>query len=134
MKQLILIAGCILASATASMAQQPTTPPAPVRWEYKQISTIESVVPGGMGRSRLLTTDDNGQNLEKELKNFYSLVGINFENISNNDRVIVGRINELAQDGWELFQATSGSNMQMSQGSSSGGLFITRYLFRRLRP
>ena len=28
---------------------------------YKQITAIESVVPGGLGRSRILTTDDNGQ-------------------------------------------------------------------------
>jgi hypothetical protein len=132
MKKILLIAGLSLATTVAALAQQATAP-TPVRWEYKQISTIESVVPGGLGRSRMLTTDDNGQNLEKELKNFYSMVGINFENISNNDRVIVGRINELAQDGWELFQVTSGSNMQMSQGSSSGGLFITRYIFRRTK-
>lgn len=103
----------------------------PVRYEYKQISTIESVVPGGLGRSRVLTTDENGQMLEKELKNFYSFVGINFENISNNDRVIVERLNDFASQGWDLFQVTSGSNQQMAGGSSGTGIFITRYLFRR---
>lgn len=125
MKKLFLSAGLSLLCSFSAVAQ--TAP----KWEYKQISTIESVVPGGLGRSRLLTTDEKGQDLEKELKNFYSLVGINFENISNNDRVIVARLNEMAQDGWELFQVTSGSNMQMSSGSTSGGLFITRYVFRR---
>ncbi len=131
MKKLFLAASLsAVCSLSASVAQAQTPP---VRWEYKQISTIESVIPGGLGRSRLLTTDDNGQNLEKELKNFYSMVGINFENVSNNDRVIVTRLNELAQDGWDLFQVTSGSNMQMSQGTSSGGIFITRYIFRRVK-
>ncbi len=125
-----LLAGClgVICHVMPAQAQNSGT-----KWEYKQISTIESVVPGGLGRSRLLTTDDNGQNLEKELKNFYSMVGINFENITNNDRVIVARLNEMAQDDWELFQVTSGSNMQLSQGSSSGGIFITRYIFRRPR-
>ncbi len=121
----LLAGSLLLASVTTGFAQ------AAPRYEYKQISTIESVVPGGLGRSRLLTTDDNGQSLEKELKNFYSMVGINFGNVSNNDLVIVGRVNEMANEGWDLFQVTSGSNMQMSSGSTSGGIFITRYIFRR---
>lgn len=105
----------------------------PVVYEYKQFSTIESVVAGGIGRSRILTTDDNGQLIEKELKNFYSMVGINFGNIANNDRAIVDRINEYASQGWELMHVTTGSQEQVSSGSTSGGLFITRYLFRRAK-
>ena len=104
-----------------------------VSYEYKQFSTIESVVSGGLGRSRILTTDDKGQVLEKELKNFYSMVGINFENIANNDRAIVGRINEFSNEGWELVEVSTGSNQPMSNGSSTGGLFITRYLFRKAK-
>ncbi len=102
-----------------------------VQYEYKQISTIESVVPGGLGRSRIVSTEANGQVMEKELKNFYSLVGINFGNISNNDEVIVDKINQMSEDGWEIHTVTTGSNQQSSGGNSSGGLFITRYLFRR---
>ncbi|MBU3743261.1 MAG: hypothetical protein FGM61_01770 [Sediminibacterium sp.] len=113
--------------AVSSSAQ----PKPVVRYEYKQITAIESVVPGGLGRSRILTTDDNGQTREKELKNFYSLVGINFDNITNNDRVIVERLNEFSDQGWELFSVITGSNQQSSQGNSSGGIFITRYVFRR---
>lgn len=113
---------------TASSFAQPKPV---IRYEYKQITAIESVVPGGLGRSRILTTDDNGQTREKELKNFYSFVGINFENITNNDRVIVERLNEFSEQGWELFSVITGSNQQSSQGNSSGGIFITRYIFRR---
>lgn len=105
----------------------------PIVYQYKQITAVESVIPGGLGRSRILTTDDGGQMLEKELKNFYSLVGINFENICNNDRVIVDRLNDLSNQGWELVNVVSGSNQQSSNGSSSGGLFITRYIFRKPR-
>lgn len=103
-----------------------------VQYEYKQISTIESVVPGGLGRSRIVSTEANGQVMEKELKNFYSLVGINFGNISNNDEVIVDKLNQMSEDGWDLHTVTTGSNQQSSGGNSSGGLFITRYLFRRV--
>jgi hypothetical protein len=111
----------------------PDNPVQPVVYSYKQITVVESVVPGGLGRSRILTTDDNGQMIEKDLKNFYSMVGINFENIANNDRVIVDRLNELSERGWELFQVTCGSNQQSSNGNSSGGLFITRYIFRKAK-
>ncbi|MCB9046536.1 MAG: hypothetical protein H6550_10400 [Chitinophagales bacterium] len=104
-----------------------------VTYEYFQFSTIESVIPGGMGRSRILTTDNNGQLLEKDLKNFYSMVGLNFKNIANNDQAIVERINGYSNEGWELMSVVTGSHAQTSEGSSSGGLFITRYLFRRAK-
>jgi hypothetical protein len=104
-----------------------------VIYEYKQFSTVESVIPGGLGRSRILTTDDNGQMIEKDLKNFYSMVGLNFGNIANNDRAIVDRINQYSNEGWELFQVTAASHAQSSDGNSSGGIFITRYLFRRAK-
>jgi hypothetical protein len=112
-----------------------TTAPRPddVVYEFKQFSTIESVIPGGSGRSRILTTDDGGQLIEKELKNFYSVVGINFGNIANNDRAIVNRINDYSAQGWELMHVSTGSQEKVSNGSSAGGLFITRYLFRRAR-
>ena len=102
-----------------------------VTYEYFQFSTIESVIPGGLGRSRILTTDHEGQMLEKELKNFYSMVGLNFKNIANNDQAIVSRINDYSNEGWELMSVVTGSHAQTSDGSSSGGLFITRYLFRK---
>jgi hypothetical protein len=105
----------------------------PMTYVYKQITAVESVVPGGLGRSRLLTTDDNGQMLEKELKNFYSMVGINFENVANNDRVIVDRLNEYSAQGWELVQVSTATNQQSSGGNSSGGIFITRYILRKAK-
>lgn len=109
--------------------------PAPqaTQYEYFQFSTIESVIPGGLGRSRILTTDAQGQLLEKDLKNFYSMVGLNFKNVANNDNAIVERINQYSSEGWELTSVVTGSHTQTSEGSSSGGIFITRYLFRRAK-
>ena len=117
MKKLFL-ASVLLLAVTSVFSQ---------KWEYLQISAIESVVPGGLGRSRLITTDKSNQAIEIELENFYSLVGINFKNIRNNDQVIVKKINELADQGWELYQTVSG----VESSEKSTGIFITRYIFRR---
>lgn len=104
-----------------------------VNYEYKQFSTIESIVAGGLGRSRILSTDSKGTLIEKDLMNFYSLVGINFGNITNNDKLIVDKINEFSTDGWELYEVTAGSSTSQSNGSTSNGIFITRYLFRKAK-
>ena len=52
------------------------------------------MVPGGLGRSRVISSDMNDQEVGKDLMNFYSMVGINFKNIANNDRMIVETINQ----------------------------------------
>lgn len=137
MKQVIKSASVGIFSALVVFAAFSFRPsPAPstpqgVTYEYFQFSTIESVIPGGLGRSRILTTDHDGQLLEKDLKNFYSMVGLNFKNIANNDQSIVSRINDYSSQGWELMSVVTGSHAQTSEGNSSGGLFITRYLFRK---
>lgn len=125
----------VIAVAFISLTLFSFTPPEQknVSYEYFQFSTIESVIPGGLGRSRILTTDTKGQLLEKDLKNFYSMVGLNFKNIANNDNAIVERINEYSNEGWELVNVATGSHAQSFDGNTSGGLFITRYLFRRAK-
>lgn len=97
------------------------------KYEYLQFSAIESVVPGGLGRSRIITTDAKNQEVEVELKNFYSMVGINFGNIRNNDQVIVKKINELAEEGWELIQVVSA----VESTENKTGICISRYIFKR---
>jgi len=102
----------------------------PATFTYRQFSTIESVVPGGLGRSRIIISDDAGQEIGKDLLNFYSMVGINFKNIANNDQIIVQTINEWVAQGWELHTVTTG--VQSPAGDKGGnGIFITRYLFRK---
>ena len=99
-------------------------------YEYRQFSTIESVVPGGVGRSRIIISDQGDQEVGKDLLNFYSMVGINFKNIANNDRVIVETINRYITEGWELHTVVTGVN-SASEGKGGTGIFITRYLFRK---
>jgi hypothetical protein len=130
MKRILLFAALITTLSLEGLAQAPASR---AQYEYKQISTIESVVPGGMGRSRIVSTEADGQVVERELKNFYSFTGINFSNITNNDQVIVEKLNQMSEGGWELYTVTTGSNQQVSNGSSGSGLFITRFLFRRVK-
>lgn len=107
--------------------------PVPQAYTYRQFSTIESVVPGGLGRSRVISSDQKDQTVEKDLMNFYSITGINFKNVANNDRLIVETINQYIAEGWELHTVTTGVNDSGGgQGGGGGtGIFITRYLFRK---
>jgi len=145
MKKLLTIA--LLALGVSGFAQ-----------EYKVITTIESIVPMGLGRSRIIenTTDvdaskfttertdgkDSKQgkvkrkdakvdNLkETKLLNFYSGFGINFQNVASNDAMIESKLSEMSKDGWVLFQVVSG--VESNAGKDDGaGIFITRYIFKR---
>lgn len=127
--------------------------------EYKTVTSVESVVPMGIGHSMIvennedvdisrLTTDrEEGKSQQRSVKrkdarieditetkllNFYSGVGINFQNIASNDAIITAKLNELSEAGWELAFVTSG--VESDAGSSDGkGIFITRYIFKRLK-
>jgi len=126
--------------------------------EYKVITSIESIVPMGMGRSRMVdnkqpvdykqfTTErtegtDSGQdkvsradvkvdNLEEtKLLNFYSAVGINFQNVASNDAIMSSKLTEMAKEGWELMFVTSG--VESDAGKDDGkGIFVTRFVFKK---
>lgn len=126
--------------------------------EYKVITSVESIVPMGLGRSRIIesqqeiasenltTTRTDGKKSdqgnvsrkdakienfnETKLLNFYSATGINFQNIASNDALIADKINTLVAEGWELTFVVSG--VESDGGSQDGaGIFITRYFFKR---
>jgi hypothetical protein len=125
--------------------------------QYKVITSVESIVPGGLGRSRIInaqderdyreftseqTEEDNGRNKSKrdeirvkdfeetKLLNFYNLGGIRFQNIAANDSMISSMINAMVADGWELAFVTSA--VESDSGKDDGqGIFITRYIFRK---
>ena len=103
----------------------------PAAYTYRQFSTIESVVPGGLGRSRVIQSDDAGQEIGKDLLNFYSLTGINFKNVASNDQLIVQTINEYVAQGWELHTVSTGVQSPSGGNGGGAGIFITRYLFRK---
>lgn len=97
--------------------------------EFLQMTTIESVVPGGLGRSRMISTGPDGKIEEVQLENFFSMVGINFGNIKENDQKITTKINSLANEGWELMHVNSG----VYGADKSTGIFVTRYIFKRAK-
>lgn len=94
---------------------------------FTQITTIESVVPGGLGRSRMVTTEPDGNFKEVNMENFFSLVGINFGNVRKNDQMITEKMNEMISQGWEVESINSG----VYSADKSTGIFITRYLFKK---
>jgi hypothetical protein len=54
--------------------------------------------------------------------NVFSLGGINFRNVKENDKSITIKMNELSEQGWELTATTT---------AADESLFITRYLLRK---
>ena len=144
-----IVALFFLLGALAAEAQQV---------EFKVVTTIESIVPAGVGRSRIISEEDqlnyedftttrtDGKKSsqgdvsrkdakinnfeETKLLNFYSLTGINFQNIASNDALISDKINKMIAEDWELAFVTSG--VESDAGAKDGtGIFITRYIFKR---
>jgi hypothetical protein len=132
-----------------------------VAQEYRVVTTIESIVPGGAGRSRMLeakqtadhrsltTARTDGKKStqdeisredvrieafeETKLLNFFSVSGINIQNVASNDAVITSKLNEMAKEGFSLAFVTSG--VESDGGDTDGnGIFVTRYIFKKDAP
>ena len=122
--------------------------------EFTSFTVIESIIPGGVGRSRIISTTEErnhedylsntqeGRNKsnrkdirvetfeEIKLLNFYSLAGLRFQNIAANDAVINSKVNAMMAEGWELVSINSG--VESDAGEKDGnGIFITRFYFMR---
>jgi len=123
----VLISGAailMMASIFAFSAPAPS-------YEYQTFTTIESIVPGGMGRSRMLLDNGSGSLDEQKIKNLYSVVGIKMENIFNNDLSVTEKLNDLSEDGWEL--AFTNTGVQSPTDGGSNGIYCTRYILRRVK-
>lgn len=146
MKNILFIIGLAIAATLETNAQQ-----------FKVVTSVESIVPSGVGRSRIIdaqeekdfmeytteqTEEDNSRNRSKrgdirvknfeetKLLNFYNIGGIRFQNIAANDAVTSSKLNAMAADGWELVFVTSA--VESDAGAKDGqGIFITRYVFRK---
>ncbi|MFM8995934.1 MAG: hypothetical protein ACKOI1_06755 [Bacteroidota bacterium] len=144
MKKLFLLISCVAFSAT-SWAQT----------QVKIVTVIESIVPGGMGRSRLIETNESinpaglttnrtdGKTSEQgkvdrdevkvdnfsetKLLNLFSGVGINFQNVASNDAVVSTRLTQLLAEGWKIAHVTSGVESKGGQDDDQG-IFLTRYI------
>ncbi|MCU0416443.1 MAG: hypothetical protein MUE33_04565 [Cytophagaceae bacterium] len=127
----VLIALTITTSILAGFALSSFTKKTNAGYEYMQITAVESVVPMGLGRSRLIASTPAGALEEIKLENFFSAAGINFGNIRFNDKTVTDRIEQLTNDGWELQQVNSG--VYSGNDNNSSGIFITRYILRRAK-
>jgi len=129
-------------------------------YEVKIITSIESIVPNGVGRSRLISTDadldyrqftskqtaesgDRNKSDRKEIRikdydetkllNFFNVGGIRFQNIASNDALLTSKINEMMAEGWDLAFINTGVESYGGHDDSNG-IYITRYMFKRLKP
>ncbi len=97
--------------------------------QFMQINTVESVIAGGVGRSKMIVTNPDGSQKESDLENLFSMTGINFKNIKDNEDKLVRTLKQYTDDGWKLDHVTS---LTLSQNDSgAGGIFMTRYLLSK---
>ena len=126
MKRIITAIALTLMVFTETRAQEIKAEPSK---QFMQITTVESVVAGGLGRSRMIITQADGTQKEMEMENLFSMVGINFKNIKENEDRILRTLKEYTVNGWKLDQVTS---LTLSQNDSgAGGIFMTRYLLSK---
>jgi hypothetical protein len=126
MKKFFFIMLLSVASIGAAFAQDA---PAANQKKFMQVTTVESVLAGGAGRSKIIITNPDGSQKESEMENLFSLTGINFKNIKSNEDKIITVLKDYTDNGWKLEQVTS---LTLSPNDSgSGGIFMTRYLLSR---
>ncbi|WP_203257689.1 hypothetical protein [Hyunsoonleella ulvae] len=148
MKKLVLVLAVCAFSFLDTQAQV----------EFKVITSVESIVPNGLGRSRIIsaneekdykdftttqTEEDNSRNKSKrdeirvkgfdetKLLNFFNIGGIRFQNIAANDALITSKINTMIEEGWDLAFVTSA--VESAGKGDNQGIFITRYIFKRTK-
>lgn len=154
--RLLLGMFCFLTILSLQAQSQEGTADA-AKFEVKVITSVESIVPNGLGRSRLISTnedrdymdytttqseDDNTRNKSKrkdirlkefdetKLLNFYNMAGIRFQNIAANDALISSKLTTMLAQGWDLVFVTSAVESDAGKEDRQG-IFITRYIFKR---
>jgi hypothetical protein len=96
--------------------------------QFMQITTVESVIGGGLGRSKMIITNPDGSQKESDLENLFSLAGINFKNIKENEDKLVKILKAYTDEGWKMEHVTS---FTLSPGDNGQGIFMTRYLLSK---
>lgn len=128
-----------------------------VSYEFTSFTVVESIVPNGIGRSRIIhalenrdykdftktmTYNDKSRNKsdrseirvfnydETKILNFYNMGGLRFQNIAANDAVVNSKVNGMLNDGWEIVSINSGVEA-FAGAEDANGIFLTRYYFKR---
>jgi hypothetical protein len=125
-------------------------------FEFETVTVIDSHIQGGLGRSRMISGTvaidykesttirlEDGKKIksdkkrseirtkafeETKLLNFYNVAGIRFNNVATNDALVKSKLNEMSNQGWELFTVVAGVE---SADKERDAIFITRYIFKR---
>lgn len=148
MKKTFLILALVILGFSDTFAQT---------YEYQIVTVIESIIPSGLGRSRMLvanetrdykeytstrTGEDDKRNKsdrgdirvkgfdETKLLNFFNIGGIRFQNIAANDAIVMSKLNTMSADGWELAFVNSGVESYAGKGDKNG-IYVTRYIFKK---
>jgi len=157
MKTFLISFICILFSVCSTAQTDSLTISKPY-YVYQTVTVVESIIPSGIGRSRMIfgtedrdyrdftstrssENDERNKSSRREIRvkdfeetkllNFFNIAGIRFQNIAANDAVVTSKINELAEQGWELAFVNSGVESYGGDGDSNG-IYVTRYIFKKL--
>jgi len=109
-------------------------------YKVQVVTCVESVIPNGLGRSRMFVTDlevdyldftstqtadtkDRNKSNRKDIRlkeydetkllNLYNEGGIRFQNIATNDALMTSKINDMLANGWDLFFVGTGVESKM---------------------
>ena len=74
-------------------------------FSYQNVTTIESVVAGGFGRSKVIFTPAFKGLAEAPLENLFSLTGLNLGNLTKNEETINRLMQTMNDEGFVLVQA-----------------------------
>jgi hypothetical protein len=148
---ILALAGVILSFTSAQKSSAADT------YEFTSFTVVESIVPNGVGRSRIITSleardykeftsvqteDDNTRNKsdrgeirvknfeETKLLNFFNMGGIRFQNIAANDAIINNKVSTMLNDGWEIVNIVSGVE-SVGGETDPNGIYITRFYFKK---
>jgi uncharacterized protein len=110
------------------------------RYDIEVVTCVESLVPSGIGRSRMFVTKveinyldftsqqtaskkDKNKSKRKDIRlkdyeetkllNLYNEGGIRFQNVATNDALVTSKINDMLSMGWELFFVSTGVESKM---------------------
>jgi hypothetical protein len=99
--------------------------------DYKEFTTTRTEEDNARNSSE--RTDIRVKGFEEtKLLNFYNIAGIRFQNIVANDAVVTSKLNAMAEEGWDLTFVNSA--VESDAGKQDGeGIFITRYVFKRMK-
>lgn len=127
MKKILVTIMLALAIGNSLFAQELKTEEVKL---FMQVTTVESVLAGGLGRSKIIITNPDGTQTDSGLENLFSMVGINFKNIKENEDKLIKTLKGYTDKGWKIDHVTSLTLSQNDTGA--GGIFMTRYLLSKI--